>query len=259
MIADTMGSTETDSTDALHKMWLADDWQLYAVGAGTLEYGGELFMAIANELKAVTKRTHGEISGAMNKAFQMLRSQHFQWDVAWSKLQIPGVMQLADVAKIREEWERFCLDIYMLMATFDHAGQAHLYLIGQLEGTSKVVHLYEFPGYSAIGTGAENAHSWLNYRGQYLGRSVRQSVYHAYEAKRMAARAPTVNENIEIAVILPGAKSFHLTDETPEIDGCPVSLSELESMFTKYGPQTTSLLGHPKPVSKKSKPDRSKQ
>jgi hypothetical protein len=246
LIADTMGSTETDSTDALHKMWLDDDLQLYAVGAGTMEYGGELFVTIGNELRAVVKRTHGEISGAMNKAFQMLRSQHFQWDVMWSKLQVPGVVQLATTEQVREEWEKFQLNIHMLMATFDHQGQAHLYLIGQFEGANKVVYLYEFPGYAAIGTGADNAHFWLNYRGQYLGRALKQSVYHAYEAKRMAAKAPTVNESIEIAIVLPGAKSFHLTDETPEIEGCPVSLPELESMFTKYGPRTTSLLGHPK-------------
>lgn len=37
MIADTMGSTETDSTDDLHKMYVGDDVHLYAVCAGRME------------------------------------------------------------------------------------------------------------------------------------------------------------------------------------------------------------------------------
>ena len=42
MIADTMGSTDTDSTDDLHKMWIDDDLKLYIVGAGNLDLCGEL-------------------------------------------------------------------------------------------------------------------------------------------------------------------------------------------------------------------------
>ena len=51
LVADTMGSTETDSTDDLHKMWLDDDLAIYAVGAGVLEYGGEFFVIVQNELR----------------------------------------------------------------------------------------------------------------------------------------------------------------------------------------------------------------
>src|SRR5881392_2675542 len=110
-----MGSTETDSTDALHKMWLDDDLQLYAVGAGVMEYAGELFDTAANAVKNVTKRTHGEISAALNQAYQVIRAQHFQWDVVWSKLQIPGITQLADVETMRKEWENFHINVHMLM------------------------------------------------------------------------------------------------------------------------------------------------
>jgi hypothetical protein len=246
MIADTMGSTETDSTDDLHKMWVNDDLGIYAVGAGIMEYAGELFPIIEKEIASVGVRTHGNTSAALNKAFQLLRAQHFQWDVAWSELSIPQIGH-ADVDKTLEEWRKFHLNVQLIVGTFDNVGQAYLYIVGQFEGTTKVVHLSEFPGYAAIGTGADNAHFWLNYRQQMLGLGLKRSAYHAYEAKRMAAKSPTVNDAIEIVVVSSSGKSFHLQEDNPKIEGCLVSLPELESMFKKYGPQETNELGHIKP------------
>jgi len=253
MIADTMGSTETDSTDDLHKMWLDDDLRFYAVGAGNLEYGGELVSIIKDELrdgiKAAGKPTHSVIGTALNKSFHMLRSEHFRWDI-FPQISIQAVGTLIGPEKLVEEWQRFFLDFQMLFATFDFTGQAVLYLIGQFLDQNghlipKTVHLYEFPGCRAIGTGGENADFWLHYRRQSLSLSVKQSIYHAYEARRMAARAPTVNDNVDIAIVLPGEKSYLLTEDTPVIDGCPVSLPQLEEMFKKYGPQNTIKdLGH---------------
>jgi hypothetical protein len=143
------------------------------------------------------------------------------------------------------------LDIQMLIATFDNTGQAYLYRTAQSSDEHgqlipKTVYLSEFPGYDTIGTGSENANFWLNFRGQVLGKSVKQSAYHAYEAKQMAAKAPSVNDQIEIVIVLPGEKSFHLTKDIQPTDGCPVSLGELQRMFKKYGPQKTEVLGHPK-------------
>jgi hypothetical protein len=267
MIADTMGSTETDSTDDLHKMWLNDDLRFYAAGAGNLEYCGELISIIENELrdgiKAVGKPTHSIIGTALNKSFHILRSQHFQWDI-FPHISIHTVGTLIPQEKLVEEWQRFSLNFQMLFATFDFTGQALLYLIGQFCDQNghlipKTVHLSEFPGCRAIGTGGENADFWLHYRRQSLSLSVKQSIYHAYEARRMAARSPTVNDNVEIAIVLPGEKSYHLTEDTRVIEGCPVSLPQLEEMFKKYGPQNTIKdLGHQlsKPsIVQKSKPE----
>jgi hypothetical protein len=64
----------------------------------------------------------------------------------------------------------------------------------------------------------------------------------------MASKSPTVNDNIEI-VVATLEKSWLLTKETPEREGCEVSLLELEKMFNKYGPQNTHDLGYKtKPV-----------
>ena len=250
LVADTMGSTETDSTDDLHKMWLNDELQIYAVGAGTLEYAGEFFVVVENELKAALAagqpRTHGVISGTLVKAFHILKSQHFGWDIV-PHLTVHIHGSLVPQETMVREWQQYCVNTQMLFATFDHTGQAYLYLIGQgydEQGNvvPKTVHLREFPGYSTIGTGGANADFWLNYRRQVLGLNVKRSAYHAFEAKKMAAKAPTVNDAIELAIVLPGQKAFHLSEEQPMITGCPVSLSELEKLFKKHGPQPTESL-----------------
>ncbi len=243
-----MGSTETDSTDDLHKMWLDDDLGIYAVGAGILEYGGELFTIVQNELKDAIKtgpKTHGRVSGALNRAFHILKSQHFQWDI-FPALSIYGVGNLVPQDKVLEEWQRYSISLHMLFAMLDHEGQAYLYLVGQFGDAHgmvpKTVHLCEFPGHATIGTGGDNAQFWLNYRRQALGMNVKRSAYHSYEAKRMAEKTPTVNDTVEIAVVMPGRKAYHLTEEHPQLDGCPVSLAELETMFEKHGPPETESI-----------------
>jgi hypothetical protein len=258
LMADTMGSTETDSTSELYKMWIDDDLRIYAVGAGTLEYGGELISILGGQIKEINTSgqpmTHGRFVKAINSSFHILRSQHFQLDVMPQMfLSTPaGPARLAGEEEVFKAWKRHTLDIQMLIATLDHEGQAYLYSVVEYhdehgQSLPKKVYLCEFPGYATIGTGADNANFWLNYRRQVLGRSVKQSVYHAYEAKLMAAQAPSVNDQIEIAIVVPGSKSFHLTKDTPMADGCPVSLGELQRLFKKYGPQKTEVLGHPKP------------
>jgi hypothetical protein len=93
---------------------------------------------------------------------------------------------------------------------------------------------------------------WLNHRRQVLGRSVRQSAYHAYEGKKMAERTPTVNDDVEIVIATPNG-SFHLMgDQDVMVRGqesaerCPISLAELEQLYGKYQAPKTDDLAHPK-------------
>lgn len=257
LMSDTMGSTQTDSTDELHKMWLNDDLKLYACGAGRLEHGGELFSIFEDAFRAIDasgeKRTHGRAFPAIAQAFHGLRSQYFQMNVMpkYFVQTVQGMLKLGDEKDILNAWQNMAISIQMIVGTFDHTGQAYLYRLGEFidENGQLIapVMLTEFPGYATIGTGSDNAHSWLNYRAQGLGRSIEHSAYHAFEAKKMAARAPTVNDDIDIGIVMPGGKSFHLTKYNPEIEGCPVSLIELEKQFKRYGPQDTEKLGHPRP------------
>lgn len=262
LVADTMGSTQTDSTDDLHKMWINDDLGIWAVGAGMLEYSGEIIAMMENEIKAIRDAgsdiTHGRISTALNKCAHIHKSQHFNWDVM-PKLSIVSasdsggqmnMLALADPKRLLEEWQSFYLSLNMVIATRDVTGQMYLYKVGHFTDeyggiSGKTVSLSEFPGYATIGTGGQNANTWLDYRRQVLGLNAKQSAYHAYEAKQMAARAPTVNDKIEIAVVLPNG-THHLSEENPVLDGCPVSLPELDAMFLRFGPRKTEDLGHPK-------------
>src|SRR5438132_9860970 len=78
MIADTMGSTETDSTDDLHKMYVYPEERLVGVCAGHLEMAADLITCIQKEFKELQTRTHGQYMTALNKAVYGHRVQHFQ-------------------------------------------------------------------------------------------------------------------------------------------------------------------------------------
>jgi hypothetical protein len=113
MIADTMGSTDTDSTNELYKMWINDDLRLYAVGAGTLEYGGELFSILERHLQEINKSgqpmTHARIMTAITESFHILRSQHFQLDVIPQMfLSTPaGHVRLAKEEEVFKAWKKY--------------------------------------------------------------------------------------------------------------------------------------------------------
>jgi hypothetical protein len=255
IIADTMGSTETDSMDELHKCYFDDEAKLYFTCAGRVEMAGELGPMFISNVKGLASRGHGAICEALNIAVHGHRVQHFKWDVMAQRhsplmTDRPGYIPVFTGYEkdVLEEWRNYDNGTQILVSTFTDDGQSLLYLIGKLYDANSMpvpglVHLQEFPGHATIGSGGYNAQFWLNYRQQHLGRDLKQSAYHAYEATIMAAKAPTVNANIEI-ISATAEKSWHLTAEKPEAAGCGVSLSELQQMFKKYGPQDTFPLGH---------------
>ena len=129
--------------------------------------------------------------------------------------------------------------------TFDEKGKAMLYYVGKLEGSSALVHPVVFPGCQAIGSGAYNALMWLNYRHQRLNLSMRQSALHAYEASRMAASAPAVNDDPDI-LIATAKESFWFSRKVPALPEYPITLEELNLLAKKYGPRNTDALGFSK-------------
>jgi hypothetical protein len=171
---------------------------------------------------------------------------------------MPGKLLEEQHPKVMEDWQQYDVGLWMIVGTFHDCGTALLYQVGQFWDASGqsvmpgLVHSYAYPGYATIGTGGVNANFWLNFRQQHLGLNPRQSAYHAYEAKVMAAKAPTVNDNLEMVVAF-ADRHFVLTAEKPEVDDCPISLTELKSMFNKYGPQDTNELGHKKQLGKQKK------
>jgi hypothetical protein len=244
LVADTMGSTDTDSTADLHKMFVNDELRVYATCAGTVERAADLFPVIEHHFAQLENRTHGQILKAINLAVYQHRTEHFVYDVfhTWIPANMPPPVEVQH--HMTEEWRKYNMGAEMVVGTFDSEGKALLYLIQQWEVGH--VHPFAFPGHVSIGSGAVNAEFWLRYRRQVLGMSVRQSIYHAFEAKKMAAKSPTVNESIEI-LIASHVGSHIVSTDNPWTNGCVTSIGELEEMFRVHGPQSTDGLGHPKP------------
>ena len=269
MLADTMGSTDYDSTDDLYKMYISPDVKLYGTGAGNMEMCSEIFAYLEQQLRKATEpRTHGTMLTLINQAVHGHRSQHFQIDVLQST-HLPLIRFANETAEqltpqwkheqIERDWREYDTGASLLIGSFDDNGQALLYFVGRIfdsngDVSPRLVHPCFFPGYRCVGIGSRNANFWLTYRGQTLGLSPKQSVYHAYEAKVMAANAPTVNDRTEVLIVSKDQKPFYFSEKLHAPKDSPVSLAELETMFLKYGPQDTRKdLGHPIPKTSKNR------
>jgi hypothetical protein len=246
MVADTMGSTDTDSTNDLHKMLLDTSLGVYATCAGHIERCADLWPIIQHEISAISVKNHGALWTALSKAVYSHRAQYFYGDVVARKYMLsPGQLDAAAHDQVLLELANYDVGIEMIVGAFADNGQALLYRVGNpYEANKSFVSLFEFPGHCSIGSGAYNATMWLNYRGQVLGMNITQSAYHAYEAKKMASSAPTVNENVEILVATKSG-GYHLTAADPCISGCAISLKDLDDWWCKYKPPTTRALGFP--------------
>jgi hypothetical protein len=246
MIADTMGSTEYDSTGELHKMLYDPNNRMYSVFSGKPVIASEMTALIREEFSKIqAPRLHGSIWRALNVAVQHHRSDHFNWDVLFTRFSFNGQVLVDEKENLLADWRNYDVGAQLLLGTFDDDGRALLYYIGQVEGSLALVHLVEFPGHNALGAGCYNASVWLNYRRQNLGLSIRQSALHTFEAGLMAASAPTVNNDFEMLIAM-SRGSFYLSKEHPCMDGCPISLAELTSLAKKYGPRRTDALGFKK-------------
>jgi hypothetical protein len=237
-----MGSTETDSTPELHKLYV--DGGVYAACAGKIEFASEVLSIFHQELDKIPIRTLGNIWGALSVAVHEHRRAHFHWDCLVPRYAFQaGAIIEGQQQNVINDWQQYDSGISMLVSVFHKSGIPLLFYVGPVQGNDGWVHSCQFPGYCAIGTGAQNAISWLNYRQQQLGLRPLQSTYHAYEAKLMADMAPTVNRNVEMAVAF-SDREYVLRADKPEIEGCPVSLPELKRLYKQYGPQDTNRLGH---------------
>lgn len=245
MLSDTMGSTETDSTDQLHKMLVDKDRLIFAVCADRLERCGDLWPTLLKEVDALPVRNHGGYLEAFNKATMLHRAQHFKYDVLYSRYAMNDQLMFGDAGsagRIQQEWARYDSRVAMIVAAFDAAGQALQYVIlSPGDDGGSWVQPVAYPGYTSIGSGCYNANFWLNYRHQHLSLSIRQSIYHAYEASRMAATAPTVNDELEIMVATKEG-FMHTCTTFPEPPNFPLSFDTLSALFRERGPQGTSDL-----------------
>jgi hypothetical protein len=248
-----MGSTETDSTSELHKIAIEPNERLFMACAGDVALCSDVGSLIKQNVGKLPERSHGHIWEAINKAVHEALMARFHWDVLVPKYVFtPGTIFESQRENLTADWQQYNPDLEMLIGTFHETGIALLYRIGRFYGSFAWVHACQYPGHMTIGTGGPNAEFWLNFRNQQLGNNPMQSAYHAFEAKRMAASAPTVNKNIDLVMAF-ADRHYILSDEKPEVEGCPFSLAELVAMYPKYGPQSTYGLGHAVAISTRAR------
>lgn len=249
LISDTMGSFgDAYSHPRLHKRFDLPEHKAYIVAADRIDKAAELVPIIEQELSGVPmeRRNYGDILRAICMACFKYKVQRFTLQVL-PKHRLPPEMidpmkvpqELRDT--LAQEWESLSIEADLIVGAFDFNGQAHLIVVDGAKGTAEGGSL---PGFTAIGSGFPNAMYWLAHRHHTLGMKPLRALYHAYEAKLMAADAPNVNEHIDI-LVANAEGSWSCTSHTPLSEIARVAefpLDSLTELFAKYGPQSTDEL-----------------
>jgi len=133
---------------------------------------------------------------ALNRSITGIMGEKFQWHVLHVKHAVAGIVDSTE--NILKSWSEYNIGAHLLVGAFDDEGQSLLYSLGRYLDDLRVVTFPQFQGYSATGEGSSNALTWLDYRGQRIDMPIPQSLYHAFEASKMAAMVPSVNDEIEL-------------------------------------------------------------
>src|SRR5208282_5016990 len=246
LIADTMGSFgDTDSHARLHKACMKPEHGVYCVIADQVDKGAELFEVICNCVAGVPKseRTYGRILTALAEACLSYKRHKFEI-CELPKLRLPP--QWIDPRTVppdlqrtvQERWEDFDIHCDLVLGVFDNNGCAWLF---QVKGKEHEILNVTFPGFSAIGSGADNALSWLSRRQHTLGLIPVRAAYHAYEAKLMAEGSAHVNKHSDIVVATNESHWFCTTHKS--VSGLPehpeINIKNLKRLFKRYGIRDT--------------------
>jgi hypothetical protein len=244
LLSDTKGSFGDDfSMNHLHKLFVDPDLGLYTIAAGKMDRAAELFKTLANFYGDKNHlEGYGKLFTSVHAASDCYKRVRFKYDVlpqfAHHPQSIKDDFNDSDLTPVLlEAWRDFDFGCQMIVGGFDVVGTAMLFTI---EGNGQVYNSM-FPGFTAIGSGMNNAMFWLSYRQHNLGLSVKRAAYHAFEAKLMAESSPFVNNQLDI-VIANKDKHFLLTRTKPNPEGTPVTVAELRSLLRKYGVRETEGL-----------------
>lgn len=239
LMADTKGSFGDEySMNRLHKIFAFPDEKLFATASDRIDRCAELVTVIDELFKEEKPDSYGKILLVINKALYMYRQQRFGIEIAPKFLTRREDVETGTIPpelrkKIESAWPKYHTRAELIVGTFGANGQAYLFSIVEDE-----LENHSTPGFIAIGSGSGNAMFWLCHRTQHLGRTVKQSAYHAFEAKVMAESSPFVNEKLDI-LVANADENFLLTDFKPAPSGAPFTTNELRAMWPKYGPQST--------------------
>jgi hypothetical protein len=243
LASDSLGSFgDSFSTTAHHKMMADFDVQVYAVGADDMEHSADLMQKIILAVSKLKERTFGTINEAIAYAAWDHRSARFKYDVLpeygiaptshWKK----DAREAGILDKLNKVFKKFRTHCCLIVSTFDSRGLGAQFLVNP-DGSVQSCML---PGFTAIGSGADNALFWLAYRKQNIAMGLMQSAYHVYEAKLMAEQSPHVGkDDIELLITCADGDGWFLNSNNPTCKGCPLSIPGLKEMWNKFGPRAT--------------------
>jgi|SRR5208283_2579104 len=252
LASDRLGSFGDEFSTRRHcKMFIQPEQGLYAVSADDIGNAAELLAGIYKQWAATPVRSRGYnlIRLGMQRAAYEYKLYQFVTSVLPQYPIDPKVdwrieaEKLGLTDKLFEEWRQTRTGCELIVGTYGLYDDGRL--MSHLHYAAESGEVTPFPscGFGAIGSGADNALFWLSYREQSLGMSVKRSALHVYEAKLMAEHSPHVGrDDIELLIVTPG-QWYQLTHKRRSVDGCPVSLDELEELHRKFGPSSTQSLG----------------
>jgi hypothetical protein len=131
-MADTQGSTEVDSTSALHKLFVGKNKDLFAVCADHVQVSAEIFTAVDERLIAASDpRTHGLIWRTLSEVVAGIRAERFRAEVIATRYTyFPNQIPAPEHENMMREFRAYPLGCEMIVGAFDQLGMALLYFVG---------------------------------------------------------------------------------------------------------------------------------
>jgi hypothetical protein len=253
LASDRLGSFGDDFSTRRHcKMFIQPEQGLYAVSADNVGNASELLAGIYQQWAPYPPQSRGYnlIRLGMQRAvyeykmYQFVTSVLPRYPIDPKENWKTQAESLGLSEKLFEEFRQTQTGCELIVGTIGLYDNKERYMCHLLYADeSGEVTPFPSSGFGAIGSGAANALFWLSYREQNLGMSVKRSALHVYEAKLMAEHSPHVGrDDIELLIVTPG-QWYQLTHKRRTVNGCPVSLDELEELHRKFGPSSTESLG----------------
>lgn len=252
LASDRLGSFGDEFSTRRHcKMFIEAEQGMWAVCAGDVGSAGELLGGIHRQWAAnpPESRSYNLIRLGIQRAVYEYKMYRFistvlpQYPIDPKTDWHTQAANLGIAEGLLEGWRKTETRCVLIVGTVGLYSKGrtmcHLHYIDE----SGEVTPFPSSAFGAIGSGAANALFWLSYREQGLGMSVKRSALHVYEAKLMAEHSPYVGrDDIELLIVTPG-QWYQLTHKRRSVEGCPVSLDELEELHQQFGPSSTKSLG----------------
>lgn len=236
---ETLGGTSLGSSENADKLyWIGKGWA--ALIAGSESSGQELVRAFAKHMKTVKKFEWGELQEELRKPLLEHRDAvieaHLRRTIGFSrdwffdkgKEKLPPETVRDCIADMK----RVSLGASMIISGFVTAQfnpgsprrrQHPLIFEVQMNGSTRTC-----KDFTAIGEGKLIAIPTLKQRDQNASHGLLQTLYQAYEAKRLSEIIPSVGETHSIDVLAPGGSVKSLSDAGYEL---------LDRLYTRFGPR----------------------